>query len=181
MLITSALAQHQPDITLLHQQAFNSEAATIQQLLADFQQDNSAQPLMSLVALEGNQVVGNVVFSRARMTGHEAVTAMTLAPLGVLPRYQKQGVGSQLIKAGLEQLTAQGVALVFVFGDPAYYQRFGFQAAPRWELTAPYPIPAPYAEAWQVLALQPNVLGTIKGQVQCCAALSRVELWQVEE
>lgn len=180
MVIEETLAQHQTGIERLHQQAFNAEAEQIQQLLLNFQQDVSAQPLLSLVALEQDQVVGQVVFSQALISGQAQAKAFILAPLGVLPTHQSSGIGSRLVKAGLERLAQQGADLVFVFGDPDYYGRFGFQAANAWELPAPYPIPAPYEEAWQVLALQAQALGTIKGQVLCCDALSRLELWQVE-
>ena len=70
-----------------------------------------------------------------------------------------------------------GVALVFVLGDPAYYTRSGFQPVGDQGLKAPYPLPAAYAEAWMVQALSDGVLGQVRGTVVCGDALMRRELW----
>lgn len=112
MVIEETLVQHQTGIERLHQQAFNAEAGQIQQLLLNFQQDASAQPLLSLVALEQDQVVGQVVFSQALISGQAQAKAFILAPLGVLPTHQSSGIGSRLVKAGLERLAQQGADLV---------------------------------------------------------------------
>ena len=60
-----------------------------------------------------------------------------LAPLAVLPDYQKQGVGG-IISHGLKLLTAAGIDLVFVLGHPGYYPRYGFKPAGVQGFEAPY-------------------------------------------
>lgn len=56
------------------------------------------------------------------------IDGQVLSPVGVLPEHQRQGVGSVLIRAGLEVMIKRRVPVVFLEGDPGYYSRFGFQA-----------------------------------------------------
>jgi len=83
--------------------------------------------VLALVAIHEAAVVSYVAWPRLWVemlqNSHPAVG---LAPLGVTPPRQRQGVGSSLTRAGLAQLKADGDSLVFVLGDPAYYRRFGF-------------------------------------------------------
>lgn len=84
---------------------------------------------LGLVAEEGGEVVGHVLFSRSLLDAPpRLVTVQTLSPLAVRPAWQRQGLGSALVRSGLEMLDARGVPLVFLEGDPAYYSRFGFVA-----------------------------------------------------
>lgn len=77
---------------------------------------------ISLVAKEGGAVVGHVLFSRL----DAPMRALALAPVAVAPSRQRSGIGSALIHEGLSIATAEGWDIVFVLGDPAYYERFGF-------------------------------------------------------
>ena len=74
-----------------------------------------------------------------------------LGPLAVLPERQRQGLGSALVRAGLDALRDRGTRRVLVLGDPAYYARFGF--APERGTAAPYDLPEAWRDAWQSLAL----------------------------
>jgi len=161
----------------IHTQAFGeeTEADLVRAILAD----PTAAPLLSLIAEADGRPLGHVLFSRVGFSGAAAGTpAAILAPLAVLPEAQRRGIGGALIEAGLTRLRESGTGLVFVLGDPAYYRRFGFAAAGAQGLAAPHPIPAEHAEAWMVQALRPGLLGTARGAVACCAALSRPELWR---
>lgn len=91
---------------------------------------------------------GHVAFSLGQVAGHKAAL---LGPLAVDPAQQKSGLGTALVRAGLEKLRERGVGPVLVLGDPAYYGRFGFRADPN--VTPPYPLPDAYAPAWQSLSL----------------------------
>ena len=77
---------------------------------------------LSLVAVEGGQIIGHVAFSVMQAP----FRALGLAPLAVLPERQKTGIGAGLVNAGLRQAADEGWEGVFVLGDPAYYERFGF-------------------------------------------------------
>ncbi len=117
-------------------------------LVRDLLQD--ATNVTSLVAEIEGQVVGNVLFTRCATEDGDAIVAL-LAPLSVEPQWQRQGIGSRLVREGLERLRDQGVAFVYVLGDPAYYGRLGF--APERLVQTPYPLPHEWADAWQSLQL----------------------------
>lgn len=141
--------------------------------------DPSAVPRLALVAVEGEDVVGHVLFTRADIDGADPpVAAALLAPLAVHPEQQPRGIGGRLIAAGLDALAAAGVDLVLVLGHPGYYPSSGFRPAGALGLAAPYPIPPEHAEAWMVAALRPGVLGAVTGQVRCAAALDDPRHWR---
>ena len=83
---------------------------------------------VSLVAEQDGAVVGHVAFSAVRIDG-QSVDWYGLGPLAVRPDYQRQGVGSALVEAGIREIKALGAAGCVVLGDPAYYRRFGFRVA----------------------------------------------------
>ena len=176
MHLRETSAEDLPAILEIHSAAFGQaeEAELTRDLLAD----PTAQPLLSLIAEEDGRPLGHVLFTGARLTAPDSdVPASILAPLAVVPAAQRRGVGAALIKAGLDRLREDGVALVFVLGDPAYYTRSGFAPVGDQGLKAPYPLPAAYAEAWMVQALSDGVLGQVRGTVVCGDALMRPELW----
>ncbi|WP_193367126.1 GNAT family N-acetyltransferase [Pelagibius marinus] len=177
MQIRETSADDLPAVMRLQEAAFGQaeEAELTRAILAD----PTAAPTLSLLAQDDGKVLGHVLFSRVRLTGPASdCAAAILAPLAVLPEAQGRGVGGRLIEAGLARLRERGVALVFVLGDPAFYNRFGFQAAGRQGLAAPYPIPEEHAEAWRVQALNGVVLGRLRGSVICGDSLMRPELWR---
>ena len=106
--------------------------------------------VLSLVAQDGADIIGHVVFTRGTVAGSDAALAL-LGPLAVIPARQKQGIGQLLVRRGLERLTENGVARVCVLGDPGYYGRFGFVQDT--ETSPPCPIPDDWAPAWQALSL----------------------------
>jgi len=89
---------------------------------------------LSLVAVEGGRVVGHVLFSKMGAP----FPALGLAPLAVAPDRQRSGIGSRLVRAGLERARSAGWRGVFVLGDPNYYRRFGFDAALASGFDSPY-------------------------------------------
>jgi putative acetyltransferase len=105
---------------------------------------------VSGTALAGPPLTGHVLFTRCAVRGCAAKAAL-LGPLAVAPAWQRQGVGSALVRCGLTRLRGDGVVRVCVLGDPAYYRRFGF--VPEAGITPPVPLPASWREAWQSLPL----------------------------
>ncbi len=177
MVIREALDSDLQAVLTINRMAFgqDDEAALVQSILSD----PSAQPTLSLIALEDARPLGHVLFSRARLTGAASgQSAAILAPLAVVPDVQRQGIGGRLIESGLALLIDAGVGLVFVLGYPAYYRRHGFQPAARYGLVAPYPIPEKDADAWMVQALRKGEIAAAGGRVACCDALDRPELWR---
>lgn len=155
-----------------------AEGQEIVELVAGLLTDPTARPLCSLVATVEGRVVGHILFTATRIESDAGDSpAAILAPMAVHPDWQGRGVGRHLIEAGLDRLTAAGVGLVFVLGDPAFYTRFGFAPAGERGLEAPYPVPAEYADAWMVQALQPGAGGAASGRVVCADRLMDPRYW----
>jgi putative acetyltransferase len=89
----------------------------------------------ALVAEEEGAVVGHIQFSRAWVG---EVPVLALGPIGVLPERQRRGTGSALMRAGLDEARARGEVAVVLFGEPAFYARFGFQPGVTFGLPNPY-------------------------------------------
>ncbi len=106
--------------------------------------------ILSLVAMAGGALAGHVVFTPCTVPDNEEKVAL-LGPLGVAPALQKQGIGSALVREGLERLKQEGMSRVFVLGDPSYYGRFGLAAEE--DVLPPYPLPVEWQGAWQSLNL----------------------------
>jgi len=84
---------------------------------------------LSLVA-EDDAVVGHILFTSVVVdSAGQRVLGMGLAPMAVLPDRQRQGIGSQLVRRGLDILRERGCPFVVVVGHPEYYPRFGFEPA----------------------------------------------------
>ncbi|HEY8504278.1 MAG TPA: GNAT family N-acetyltransferase, partial [Gemmataceae bacterium] len=118
---------------------------------------------VSLVAEVGGEVVGHILFSELPIrTDRGTVPALALAPLAVLPGYQRRGVGSALVRAGLEACRKAGHRIVLVLGHPGFYPRFGFSA----KLAEPLASPFGGGEAWMALELAPGALAGVTGRAE---------------
>lgn len=173
MRIRTASASDLESIRKVHIDAFGDEGATVSELALALIQDDSAQPLLALVAEEDSEVVGSVIFSSVLIKGAEEVSAYILAPLAVVRRLQRMGIGRELIEKGLRVLRECGADLVFVLGDPGYYARFGFCSDHR--VRAPYDLK--YPEAWMAMALQGLSLQAVSGRLVCARSLNSPEYW----
>lgn len=160
-------------IRQVHLDAFGEEGGTISDLALALIADDTAQPLLALVAEADGEVVGSIIFSTARIRGAENVSAYLLAPLAVARRHQRKGIGRALIESGLSTLRERGANLVFVLGDPRYYGRHGF--SPHHRVRAPYDLP--YPEAWMAMALQGGSLESVSGQLACARSLDDPKHW----
>jgi putative acetyltransferase len=124
----------------------------------------AGKALVSLVTLSDGQIVGHVLFSPVTIDPGPPGTlrGLGIAPIGVLPAFQRQGVGTKLIEHGLRDCERGGYDLVVVLGDPRYYSRFGFARAKAYELENEYGAD----EAFRVLELRPGVLRGVSGTVK---------------
>jgi putative acetyltransferase len=146
-------------IRAVHVLAFGREAeAHLVELLRD-----SKQAPIALVATTGGQVIGHIMFSPVTVAdAFEGFQGIALAPVAVLPEFQNQGIGSKLIRDGLEACRRAGYDVVVVLGHTTYYPRFGFSRASDYGLTNEYNAQA----AFMVMELRPGTLERIGGLVK---------------
>ena len=116
---------------------------------------------ISLVAVDGERLVGHIFFTPVTIRGPDAVhEAAGLAPMAVEPAYQRRGIGSRLVAQGLDRCRESGYRIAVVLGHPTYYPRFGFVAARlhgiRFELDVP-------DDAFMVIELVPGALDGCTG------------------
>jgi putative acetyltransferase len=117
---------------------------------------------LSLVAIQDDQVVGHILFSDLPIeTERGTIHALSLAPLAVLPGYQRRGIGSMLVRDGLRIAEHAGHQIVIVLGHPEYYERFGFSAQRAERLTSPYSGPN-----FMALELEQGALEGVEGDVR---------------
>jgi putative acetyltransferase len=146
-------------------------------LVMDLLKDPSAEPVLSLLALFDTQAVGHILFTKAVLDPPIALKAYILAPLAVIPAFQKQGIGGSLIKQGLQILADWGVDWVFVLGHESYYPRHGFSPALKLGFEPPYPIPEQFTGAWMTQALTPNCSANYRGRVIPAQTLNQPQYW----
>ncbi len=128
----------------------------------------------SFVALQSEQVVGHIFFSPVSVEGECAdnLFMLGLAPMAVLPDYQRQGIGSLLIQHSLEEHAQLGCRVVVVVGYPEYYPRFGFIPAKEKGLRCEYTVSD---EAFMVLELESGALEGCSGTVKYRSEFSECE------
>ena len=143
----------QADLGAIHavnREAFGSaaEAELVDALRAN------GDAALSLVAENSSGVVGHILFSHLPIQAPARdVAAVALAPMSVLPQWQRRGIGSALVRSGLDRCREAGCEAVVVLGHPAYYPRFGFSARLAESLQAPFS-----GHAFMALELVPGAL-----------------------
>jgi putative acetyltransferase len=163
MRIRSELEQDHAAIRAVNAAAFgtSAEADLVDALRA------GASPIVSLVAEAGGAVVGHILFSPVTLPGHPGLRIMGLAPMAVLPEFQRGGIGSALVRAGLEACGRLGFGAVVVLGRPGYYPRFGFVPSARFHIGCEYDVPE---EVFMAVELVPGYLEGASGKVGYHAA-----------
>jgi putative acetyltransferase len=157
MIIRREESQDVAAIRDVNEQAFggSGEANAIEALRA------RGAATLSLVAVIDDRVVGHLFFSPATIQSLDrSWSALGLAPLSVLPEYQRQGIGTALMKAGLEECRQAGHERVIVLGHADYYPRFGFERASQYGVRFEFEAPD---EACMVLALCPGAFDGVNG------------------
>ncbi|WP_435603849.1 GNAT family N-acetyltransferase [Streptomyces sp. bgisy130] len=151
-----------PAVHALHLAAFEGEERV--PALADALRSAGA-PLapVSFVATVDGQVVGHVLLSAGRLDApRQIVDVLVLSPLGVLPEFQDQGIGTRLIEHALAAADARQVPLVFLEGSPHYYAHRGFERADTLGFRSPsLRIPPPAFQVVRLAAHEPWMTGTL--------------------
>jgi len=152
------ISQDIPQIHELNTKAFGqpTEAKIVDRLR------KRCPDILSLVAVDNRSIVGHLLFSPVIIEDAGAKSVgMGLAPMAVLPGHQRQGIGSILVRKGLQLLGDRGCPYVIVLGHPEFYPRFGFEPASKYGIACQWPgVPD---EAFMVLELMHNALANTKG------------------
>jgi putative acetyltransferase len=149
-------------IGAVNRAAFGREAEAT--LVAALRRDEAL--IASRVAVEDGRIVGHILFSKVWIeSADETRTVASLAPMAVAPGWQRRGIGTALVRDGLEVCRARRYAAVIVVGHPAYYPRFGFSTAAVARLSSPYA-----GEAFMGLEWVSGVLTASPGRVRYPAA-----------
>lgn len=128
---------------------------------------------LSLVAVEDDRVVGHILFSPVTIESEAEVRAAAgLAPLAVLPELQRSGIGSRLVRAGLEECRNAGHECVVVLGHPDYYPRFGFVPAICYGVRCEFDVPD---EAFMVIELRE---GALRGRAGTARYQPEFDVWK---
>jgi len=167
MLIRAEEENDRATVYALHASAFATAAeADLVNALRE-----QARPLVSLVAEDNGTVVGHILFSPVSLSGRSGLSLMGLAPMAVAPQRQRQGFGSALVRAGLDQCKQLGAGAVVVLGHPDYYPRFGFVPSTHFNIGCEYDVPE---EAFMAVELQLGYLRGMSGTVKYHPAFSSV-------
>lgn len=124
----------------------------------------AGHPNLSLVALDGSEVVGHILFTPVMLESLESgARVMGLGPMAVVPALQRQGIGSRLVHEGLGECARIGCQAVVVVGHPRFYPRFGFRPASAYGLRCEYAVPD---EVFMAVELMPGALAGCSGLVR---------------
>ncbi|MDH3513308.1 MAG: N-acetyltransferase [Gammaproteobacteria bacterium] len=167
MLIRDEEQQDRAAVHAVNASAFETPAEAD---LADALREQ-AHPVISLVAVDDGTIVGHIMFSPVSLSGHPDLRIMGLAPMAVTPEYQRQGIGSALVHAGLDRCKQLGFGAVVVLGHPEYYPRFGFLPSKHFGIRSEYEVPE---EVFMVLELLSGYFLGVSGTIKFHAAFSNV-------
>ncbi len=175
MRIRIATSLDQGKIRDIYLSAFpEGENDVVAKLAIDLLAESTTPRTISLVAEIDSAVVGHVALSPVKIDA-DNLQGYILAPLAVKPDYQNNRIGSKLIENGIEALSKSGVNILFVYGDPEYYGRFGFNTESAEKLIPRYKLQYPFG--WQAMILNQFSTENLLGNIVCVASLEDPELW----
>ena len=127
---------------------------------------------LSLVALNNEKIVGHILFSPVSVHGERGVAwGMGLAPMSVLPEWQRRGIGSRLIHEAVGRLREAGCSFLVVLGHPEYYPRFGFKPASCYGIECEWAVAD---EAFMCMVLNPKRMKSVRGTARYHPEFDRV-------
>jgi putative acetyltransferase len=161
ILIRKEEKKDHKDIYEVNKQAFGQENES--KLIDKIRAGSNFVPGLSLVAEAGGKIVGHILFSKIKIAGSSVFNTLALAPMAVIPDFQKQGIGSKLIKKGMTKAKELGFDSIIVLGHKDYYRIFGFERASKWGIKCPFEVPD---EAFMAVELTEKALEGKAGTVE---------------
>ena len=160
----------QPPFSIRHEQP--GEEAAVRDVILDAMRSDEARIVdllrdhgkfvLSLVAVVGEEIVGHILFTPASFdAGTPQLPGLGLGPLAVKTAHQNRGIGSALVRAGLDEARRLGYGSVMLYGHPAYYPRFGFKPAREFGILPDHQMSN--SDPFMAIALQPGALDAVKG------------------
>ncbi len=159
----------------VHQSAFDGAEGDLTSDLAIRLLTETASPAVVSLVAEEDDLVGHVAFSPIRRAGTREVEGYLLAPLGVKRAFQGKGVGAALVEAGLQHVARLGLRVLLVYGDPAYYGRFGFSQERAASFIPPYKLRYPFG--WQAHTFDRGKSFVRPHLIECSPSLEDPALW----
>jgi putative acetyltransferase len=147
-------------IRQINREAFDTDAEA--NLIEALRKSNV--PIISLVAEYNDKIIGHILFSEVAIDGEcPDIKICGLAPMAVLPEYQRQGIGSQLVNRGNEACRKAGFSAVVVLGHPQFYPRFSFEPSVNYKITSEFDVPD---EIFMIKELQRGALVNCSGTIK---------------
>jgi predicted N-acetyltransferase YhbS len=167
LLLRSELPADIEGVQTLIQEAFkNAEHTDGQesQLVQRLRESSNFIPELSVVACQNGVLLGHIIFTRIeiRSPSGQSQDSLALAPVSVLPEFQKMGIGKALIERGHEVARQLGFQSVIVLGYPDYYSKFGYKKASGFGIQGPFQVPD---DVFMALELIPGALSNREGLV----------------
>ena len=130
-----------------------------QDLVVNLRNSNNFIPELSLVAIKDNKIVGYILFTKIKIGEYEE---LALAPLGVLPKYQNQGIGKKLIEKGHQIAKKLGYHYSIVLGSEKYYPKTGYIPASQYGIKAPFEVPNENFMAIKLNDIDTEIIGIVE-------------------
>ena len=131
--------------------------------------------LLSHLATLADEIVGQAAYSLVNIdVGESLYQQPALGPIAVAPGYQGRGIGSALVRAGINAMTEAGYSHLFLVGSPRYYPRFGFQPALPLGFSSDYVQPGGSHEHFMAAILDERAAGVMRGHVKFHPAFDAV-------
>jgi predicted N-acetyltransferase YhbS len=161
-MIRSEIEKDYQKITKINDLAFEGTSEGI--LIKKLRNTPSFNPEFSFVAEINNELVGHIIFYPIKIiSDKKSFVSISLGPMAVIPNFQRKGIGTALVKKGLEKEKKLGFESVIVLGHAEYYPRFGFKPASKWNIKSPYDVPD---NVFLALELVPGALKNVSGIVK---------------
>lgn len=118
----------------------------------------------------------NVLFTPFKLTEHPEKKCYLLAPIGILPNYQGQGLGTDLISKGVEHLKSLNVDAIFVLGYPKYYGARGFYPS---YVCLPYQTEVKRVDAWKMREIKIGSMSEVGGTSTAANSIMKPKFWDL--